>query len=96
MPGILNKHPENSWLIRVGPECHEYGDPYTWCCNIKDEGDGKCLVYGVVVSPTRNQAKWTLEVANSLGFRLIRWSRIKNGKEHITEYFRLRNSHEKF
>ena len=90
MPGIIEKHPATSWLIRVGPECYTYGDPYTWCCNVKDEGDGRCLVYGVVASPTKQEILWTMEVATELGFSKLRWSRIKNGSERLTEYFKIK------
>ena len=90
MPGFTDNHSERSWLIRVGPKCNKYGDPYTWCCNVKDEGDGRGLVYGVVASPTKQEILWTMEVATELGFSKLRWSRIKNGSERLTEYFKIK------
>lgn len=90
MPGISDTHNEDALIIRVGPECYEYGDPYTWCCNVEDEGDGCCLVYGATRAPTSLEKRWTVEIAKQAGFTWVRWERMRDGRTHLTRYFKVR------
>lgn len=90
MIGFHEKHPSGSYLVRVGPECYKHGDPYTWCCNVVDEGEERCFVYGTERAPSNEERQWALKVAHDLGFRWIRWERRKGKRgKHTTQYFEI-------
>ncbi len=93
MSGFTQVHPLISGIIRVGPECFGWGDPWTWCVNYKDEGNGCVFLYGAVKMPSGDEMKWLIEVLFEMGFEYARWERIKGGFARTTRYFKVDRWH---
>lgn len=89
MSGFDQYHPYKSGIIRVGPECYQYGDPWTWCVNYKDEGNGCVFLYGAVRMPSGDEQGWLIDVLLDMGFQLCRWERIKGNLSRTTRYFKV-------
>jgi len=57
--------PFTGWLVRIGPDAEEYGDPYWWVVAVSTEGE---LTGFSSVPPTAEGLKTALRAAIALGF----------------------------
>lgn len=89
MNGFYERHPTNSYIIRVGKNCKEYGNPYSFCCNVEDKGHGIAYIYGINKLPTKEEIKCLKEIGRKMGFKRFYWEREKKEEKHKTQYFNL-------
>jgi hypothetical protein len=77
----MERIPDGSYIMRVGPEGWEYGDPYELFVVVVDLGEGSCEVRGCDKPISPSQLKAMAKCAREHGFTAAVFDRIKNGKK---------------
>lgn len=80
-------------ILRIHPEGGALGDPWSWSCVvIRDpENPDIAIIKAAPRAATREEREAIKRALVPLGYRGVRWERIKNGKSHWTTIFRSRH-----
>jgi len=84
MPGHvahMERIPDGSYLMRVGPDGWQFGDPYELFVVVVDRGQGCCEVRGCDKTILPGHLKAMAKCARKHGFTAAVFDRIKNGKK---------------
>lgn len=68
-----------SGIVRVGPECDRYGQPWVYCATFSST-DGKTAVLKALKSDgglSQAHARAVIATVKALGFEHVEWDRIK-------------------
>lgn len=87
--GFAARLPAESYLLRVGPNCHEWLDPYTHTA-VAAIIDGVAWLQGMTTaSPTRGSVATASRIMKGLGFDRLEWDRLNHDQlRHIVAHNR--------
>lgn len=83
MPAII-RLPKKGGSIRLGPDCHKWGDPYEHALSFEIEDGGIAVIGGLDWSISRIERNWVIEALVKAGFKPV-MERIKNGTAYRVE-----------
>lgn len=77
--GFATRLPPESYLLRGGPGCYTWGDPYTHTC-LAAIIDGVAWLQGLATAtPTRAALAGAVKLMREQGFDRVEWDRLNHG-----------------
>lgn len=79
--------PKGALALRVHPE-GDYGSDWTWGCVVIPDGD-IAIITLAARAPTDSERESASNLLKKLGYKYVKWERMKDNKARITRAFRL-------
>lgn len=87
------EHVNDALVVRVHPNGGTLGDEWIWSCVVVRDPQHPdiAIIKAAPRAATREEREAINRALVPLGYRGVRWERIKNGKSHWTTIFRPRH-----
>lgn len=88
MPAVIRRLRFADGSIRLGPECFEWGDPYTRCLAFEVERVNVAIIGGLTWTPSDEEYGWVEAAMIKEGLRMAKYKVIEDedGKPVLDEH----------